>query len=230
VDKLSIHAAKLGSTRYCIAGFDSRTQPDFIFTLKHTFHMLTGRGYGRGGEAEKDGRVIYSSPELRASVHEWAMILFVTPQAEEWFIKELKIGKGLPGENIVLIRAEPIAKRQASTLAASYKFYERMDGCEHLVYIQPDGFMVRSDVLQGTVHRGPTLEQMMQRYAYLGAPWNWCWQPFNAWCYGELHTCSKHGDRARSALTHCCLLLSLSSRQVVATAVRVIVAAARCWI
>ena len=182
VNQLNISTVPLGSTKYCIAGFDSRTLPEFIFTLKHTFHMLTGRGYGQDGE--KDGKVIYSSPELRASVHDWAMILFVTPSAEPWFIKELQIGKGLPGEHIVLVRAEPIEKRQASTLAASYKFYERMDGCEHLVYIQPDAFMVRSDVLQGTIHRGPTLEAMINRYVYLGAPWNWCWQPFNAWCYG----------------------------------------------
>lgn len=91
------------------------------------------------------------------------------------YVEQLKIGKGLPGEHIKLIRASPIEKRQASTIAANRHFYESIP-CEHILFHQADGLMLRSPdyALPGAIHAGPQLLDMIHNYIYLGAPWNWC--------------------------------------------------------
>lgn len=163
VDKLSVYAAPLDQTEYCISAFDGRRDPALIFVLKHTFHMLTGMGNGGPGKADRP---------------KWGMVLFVPPEHEGWFAQELKIGVGLPGEHIKLVRTSPIVKQQANSLAASRHYYESIP-CEHIVYLQPDALMLRSEALPGAIHTGPDLYELMHKYIYLGAPWPWCTDP---WC------------------------------------------------
>ena len=81
------------------------------------------------------------------------------------FVEQLKVGVGLPGEHIKLIRASPIEKRQASTIAASRQFYESIP-CEHILYVQPDGLMLRSPeyAIGGAIHKGPQLLDLMHDY------------------------------------------------------------------
>lgn len=70
VDKHDIHAAPLGSTNYCVAGFEGRQSEEFIFTLRHTFHML-----GMDPKVQK--------AMLRRGGVTWSLVLWVTPQVEK---------------------------------------------------------------------------------------------------------------------------------------------------
>ena len=70
VAKYDVHAAPLGSTNYCVAGFDGRQDPDFIFVLRHTFHML-GMDPSMQANSVKNGGVL------------WSLVLWVTPENEK---------------------------------------------------------------------------------------------------------------------------------------------------
>ena len=70
VSKYDVHAAPLGSTNYCVAGFDGRQDPDFIFVLRHTFHML-GMDPAMQANTVKNGGVL------------WSLVLWVTPENEK---------------------------------------------------------------------------------------------------------------------------------------------------
>lgn len=70
VDKLDVHAAPLGSTNYCVAGFDGRENPDLVFTLKNTFHLL-GMDPDKQKQTVKNGGVL------------WSLIMWVSPEVEK---------------------------------------------------------------------------------------------------------------------------------------------------
>ena len=113
---------------------------------------------------------------------------------------------GLPGEHVKLIRASPIEKRQASTIAASRQFYESIP-CEHILYVQPDGLMLRSPeyAIGGAIHKGPQLLDLMHDYVSSNT---------THMCLGKLHHraslfAAQLGPNANDCVCLMCVLLLL---------------------
>lgn len=153
VDHLSINAAPMYAVNRTIAILDGRKDDSFIFVLKHAMHML-----GSG----------------------WGLIIFHTAENEQWWVDQLEIKAGGGGQYVQLQCVEPITFAQANSLAASPAFYERIPiNCETIIVMQPDTMMLRSDYLPGASYAGPSFSHLIDTYAYLGAPWSWCTDP---WC------------------------------------------------
>ena len=153
VDHLPVVATAPHLTNRTVALLEGRTDPMFIFVLRHLFHML-----GPG----------------------WALHIFHTTANEEWWVQQLDIRVGGAGEHVQLQRVEPIKFQQANALPTSRAFYERIDpSCETILLVQPDTLTLRSDWLPGVLRSGPDLSSLLRDYAYLGAPWNWCKE---SWC------------------------------------------------
>lgn len=116
-----------------------------------------------------------TSTELPSINIGWGLIIIHSNNNYDWLINNLHIYPGGIGQYIHLIRANPIEYNQANSLPMSTALWESIPiNCETLLYIQPDGFMIKSPIIiesaTNTKLIDPEWNRLLQ-YPYLGAPW-----------------------------------------------------------